>query len=105
MVPEILLDIHAIRAYVRRTAKHNPRAFASAGIITKKEEQAIKELMRDDSIIIRPADKGSGLVILNSSEYLEEIETQIADSTIYKEVQIDDIRKIKKSLKKLVDKI
>ena len=33
--------------------------------ITKQEEKALKELLYDDSIVIRPSDKTSGIVVLN----------------------------------------
>ena len=37
--------------------------------ITKKEESAIRKLLNDNSIVIRPADKGSGIVVLDADEY------------------------------------
>ena len=33
--------------------------------ITKQEEKALKELLYDDSIVIRPSDKTSGIVVIN----------------------------------------
>ncbi|KAH3721073.1 hypothetical protein DPMN_063988 [Dreissena polymorpha] len=37
--------------------------------ITKQEKQALQTLLNDSSIIIRPADKGSGIVITDANEY------------------------------------
>ena len=33
--------------------------------ITKQEDKALKELLYDDSIVIRPSDTTSGIVVLN----------------------------------------
>ena len=40
--------------------------------LTKKEREAMKELMTGCSIIIKPADKGSGIVIWDKQDYLRE---------------------------------
>ena len=39
--------------------------------LTKGEEQAIMELMNDDDIIIRPVDKGSGVVVMGAADYFK----------------------------------
>ena len=40
--------------------------------------------MTDDSRVIRPADKDSGIVILNGDDYIQDLEKELDDSTIYK---------------------
>jgi hypothetical protein len=37
--------------------------------ITNQGGKALKELLYDESIVIRPSDKSSGMVILNRSEW------------------------------------
>ncbi|KAH3801164.1 hypothetical protein DPMN_154811 [Dreissena polymorpha] len=39
--------------------------------LRKSEEQAIKELLHDDDIVIRPAYKGSGIVIMDREDCQE----------------------------------
>ena len=46
---------------VSRRGRHN---------LTPGEEAALTALVKDDSIIIRPADKGSAIVILNREDYM-----------------------------------
>ena len=38
--------------------------------ITKEEEKAFQDLLNDDSIVIRPADKRSGITVLNRKDYI-----------------------------------
>ena len=42
--------------------------------ISSNEEEALSTLLHDESIIIRPTDKGSGIVIMNSDDYTWEVE-------------------------------
>lgn len=41
-------------------------------------------MMKDDNIIIKPADKGSGLVIWDKEHYLRECPNQLDDGKVYK---------------------
>ena len=51
--------------------------------------------MRDYSIIIRPSDKGSQVVILDAKEYKELVIDTLTNDETYKETNItlDDIKK------------
>ena len=51
--------------------------------------QAIEELRRDKSIIIREADKGSCIVIMNTSQYIEVGYQHLSDRTIYHQLDHD----------------
>ena len=53
--------------------------------ITNQGGKALKELLYDESIVIRPSDKSSGIVILNRSEYENEINNELKDNGTYKE--------------------
>ena len=57
--------------------------------ITKPETLAIKELAQNKHIIIKPADKGGSVVILNRNYYLEEGFRQLSDANFYSEQQND----------------
>ena len=41
--------------------------------ITNGEKKALRELMEDQTIVIRPADKGSGVVVLDTEEYIKKM--------------------------------
>lgn len=55
-------------------------------------------MMKDDNIIIKPADKGSGLVIWDKEHYLRECPNQLDDGKVYKKkmkkIQISEQTKI-----------
>ena len=57
--------------------------------ISNDEEKAMRELLYDDSIVIRPSDKSSGVVILNREDYELEIEKELKNAKSYKAVEKD----------------
>ncbi len=57
--------------------------------ITHTENQALKELMNNNDIIIRPADKGSAVVIINRSDYLKEGFKQLSNTNFYKHTEVN----------------
>jgi len=71
--------------------------------ITNQEEKALKELLYDESIAIRPSDKSSRIVILNRSEYENEVNNELKDNGTYKEIKEDLTVKIENKLKKKVE--
>ena len=57
--------------------------------ISKAERQAIKNLTNNPNIIIKPADKGSAVVVLNRAEYISEGYKQLSDPKFYKKIDTD----------------
>lgn len=57
--------------------------------LSKSERLSIRELASNKSIIIKPADKGSGVVIMNTSDYIYEAYRQLSDRNFYKPLNID----------------
>ena len=57
--------------------------------ISPKERVAIRELRDNQKIIIKPADKGSAVVILNREDYLAEGYTQLKDVNFYQKQDSD----------------
>lgn len=56
--------------------------------LTKEERKALKELKQNDSIIIKPADKGSAIVIMDKKDYIQEGMRQLSDTEYYKQLQV-----------------
>ena len=73
--------------------------------ITKKEEMAFQDLLKDDSIVIRPADKGSGITVLNRTDYIDELEKEMEESTMYEESDQDLTSKVHRKVKKLAEQL
>ncbi|CAJ0955110.1 unnamed protein product [Ranitomeya imitator] len=57
--------------------------------MTGEEYRALQELVHDDDIIIKPADKGGAVVIMDKGKYIAEINRQIRDETVYQRLDGD----------------
>ena len=57
--------------------------------INSKQRQALKELARDESIIIKSADKGSGITIVNTSQYHQEGMAHLSNVFYYEKIEKD----------------
>ena len=68
-----------------KTKLHAPRRQN----LSKKEKLAIKELAGNREIVIKKADKGSCVVIMNTTDYINEGHRQLSDSKFYKRVDGD----------------
>ena len=71
--------------------------------LTKKEGEAMKELMNDCNITIKPADKGSGIVIWNTQDYLRECENQLPDMNVYEKVEAELATARNKKIRKVLN--
>lgn len=52
--------------------------------ITKGKREALKRLSTDTSLIIKPADKGSVVVVMDREQYVKEVNRQLEDQEFYK---------------------
>ena len=57
--------------------------------LTDKERNALKTLMNDQSIIIRPADKGSGIVIMDTDDYIKKVNEDLSQNNTYQKQKKD----------------
>ena len=57
--------------------------------LTKEEYKSIKSLRNNPDIIIKPADKGSAIVILDKQYYINEGERQLHNNHFYEETETD----------------
>ena len=51
--------------------------------MSKEERQALKKLIEDKNIIIKPADKVSAIVIWDKDDYLKECNEQLRNTNVY----------------------
>ena len=72
--------------------------------INKRERKAITDLLEDKNIILKEADKGGGIVIMNKDFYQKIMEEHLNDLTTYKEIELKEVPQIEKKIEKLVDK-
>ena len=55
--------------------------------IAKEEWKAMRNLLENRSVIIKPADKGSSVVIWDQEDYLSQGERQLSDHSTYSDVK------------------
>ena len=61
-----------------------------------EERQALEDLKSYDNIVIKEADKGSGVVIMDKERYLNKAVRQLGDQTVYRETASDLTQEISK---------
>ena len=57
--------------------------------LTKHEKSAMAELKSNPDIVIKPADKGSAVVIMNRNDYIHEGIRQLSDTNFYQKLDKD----------------
>jgi len=82
------------------------RALASSIVpksnLTYAQCAALKDLRKDDGIVILPADKGNATVILDKDEYSKKMKSLFDDMTTYRPVSRDPTTRIEKKIVKSV---
>ncbi|CAG2222931.1 unnamed protein product [Mytilus edulis] len=66
--------------------------------------QALYRLQKDESIIIKEADKGGALVIMDRIYYRDKIQEQLNDKQYYRELNDNMEKKTKRNINKLISK-
>ncbi|XP_072043000.1 uncharacterized protein [Amphiura filiformis] len=70
--------------------------------LTKDEEQALKDLKKDETIMILPADKGKATVVLDKGEYEEKVKNMLDDDKTYEKLKNDPTARYKRKLVSLL---
>ena len=70
--------------------------------LTPSQEAALKELQSDQTIVIKSADKGSGIVIEDTQQYVRDGLDHLSDKTIYEEVDMDPTNPLTDAITKFV---
>ena len=73
--------------------------------LPNEEKKALDNLMSDREIVIRKADKGGAITILNQEDYKEEILTQLSNNKFYKKLDYDPTTIYIQELKTLINNI
>ena len=67
--------------------------------LSRQEREAIKKLQKRIDIVIKPADKGSGTVIMDYNWYVDECLRQLNDNKYYQKQTKDLTEKIQERIK------
>ena len=57
--------------------------------LTPAERLALRDLKTSDDIVIKEADKGSGVVVMDKDRYVQQGCRQLGDQTVYRETGND----------------
>jgi len=71
--------------------------------VTVEEQKAFQSLLHNKDIVIRPADKGSGIVVLDKTDYISSLQNEMTESDSYEESENDLTQKSMKEVRKLVN--
>ena len=62
--------------------------------LTRRERQALKKLKHGTNFVIKPADKGSGTVVMSRKDYMNECYRQLNDNKFYEKLDKDPTQTI-----------
>ncbi|CAJ0942495.1 unnamed protein product [Ranitomeya imitator] len=65
--------------------------------------EALRELAQNEKVIIKKADKGGAVVVLDRTEYTEEIKRQLEDPGVYKRLSHDPKFDVARDIKTILE--
>ena len=63
--------------------------------MSKREQKAVRELQKDNNIIIQNADKGGAVCVMNTEFYAHKMEELLNDTNTYAEIDTNHLRQPK----------
>ena len=93
--------VNSLRTEVTKALKN---AKPPKSNLSKDERIALKELSKDNNIVIVPADKGRSTVVMNKSDYNTKMNKLLEDRTTYLPLKKDPTKTIKNQLVDLLKK-
>ncbi|XP_068099729.1 uncharacterized protein [Hyperolius riggenbachi] len=97
--PSIETYIKSVKFDIQR----NQQMIPTRNNLTRRERTCLQDLKNNDRIIIKPADKGGAVVIMNYQDYSSGIRAMLADSTSYTCIQSDPTPSTLRKLHGLLD--
>lgn len=71
--------------------------------VTRKEKIALQQLREDESIILKKADKGGAIVLMDTTQYMEEALKQLSDVAVYQHLKKDPTVQYKKEVDDIIE--
>ena len=71
--------------------------------VSKEEISALKRLQTNRNIVIKPADKGGSIVIMNKSDYIDKVRYQLNDTNYYLPLAINPTKNIGSEISGYID--
>jgi len=70
------------------------RKIAIKSNLTREEKQALKDLRNNKDIVIKKADKGGGIAVMDKTEYVTKIDNMLKDENVYEKQNEDNTKQI-----------
>ena len=70
--------------------------------LTKVEREGLHDLMYDKNFVIKPADKGSAIVLWDKQGYLKECQLQLGNKSFYEEVKRDPLQGVMQKIRNTI---
>lgn len=101
LLPEINLLIHRDNLGFKKCFKF----YKEQPNLSQHEVTALRELMHKKHIVIKPADKGSAVVILGRDQYITEAQRQLDNKTYYKKLEAPIFHQTIPVVHEIIDKL
>lgn len=88
----------------KKMVEDDLRKLAKKDTRTNNIWKTIKEIGKKHEVVIRPTDKGGGLVILSKKDYKDKMENLLRVENTYKKLKVNPKNKYEKKLKTFVKK-
>ncbi|CAJ0964623.1 unnamed protein product, partial [Ranitomeya imitator] len=82
-------SFHTLRDDIEKGRLHYPPN------LSPTEHQAFMALQKDSTLVIKPADKGGALVVMDKIQYIKEIHRQLDDTSVYDRLSRDPTSEIR----------
>ena len=80
-------EVHSLIQEDNKEFKTLVKSYQEKHNLLQSEVKALRELRHTKHIVIKPADKGSAVVILGRDQYIKEVNRQLSDTKYYKKLE------------------
>ncbi|CAJ0929680.1 unnamed protein product [Ranitomeya imitator] len=91
-------SFHTLRDDIEKGRLHYPPN------LSPTEHQAFMALQKDSTLVIKPADKGGALVVMDKIQYIKEIHRQFNDTSVYDRLSRDPTSEIRGKIDTVISK-
>ena len=98
---DVYLDFY-IEAISQEILHTQPKSSRHSNI-SKSEFASLRSLARDDSIVIKKADKSGTIVIMKKCDYIAEVERQLHNSKYYEKLESDPSGEVKSRIEDCIE--
>ena len=97
----------SIQAYLKRVRAevNSMQPLKIAQNLTPTQNKALKELSSDQTLIIKKADKGSGIVVEDREQYIKDGLDHLSDENIYEKIDRDPTNSLTETINTFVQKM